>query len=120
MKKAILFLGVLATIASCGTKSTAESASDSLPTQADVDRVKEKYSGYTLAEMNEGRKLYQNNCNLCHGLKKANSESEAEWEKIVPPMVAKVNEKTGTTTLDAADEQKILRYLVAMSLAGKK
>lgn len=118
MKKSILILAVVAIAVACGTKKSTGGVVDTMPNQADIDRVQEKFPGYTLAELNEGRKLYESNCNLCHGLKKTASESEEEWRKIVPPMVQKANKKNGNA-IDAAGEEKILRYVVTMSLAGK-
>lgn len=107
MKKAIyLSIGVLA-VGCAITKNTG-------PTQSDVDRVASKFPNYSLAELNEGKQLYENNCGLCHALHKPTSLDEQGWRKIVPPMVSKTNKKTGNT-LDAKAEEKILRYVITMS-----
>lgn len=113
MKKAI-YISILLIAASCATGSKAVETTVSGPTQADVDRVQTKFPGYTLVELNEGKKLYENNCNLCHGLKKLTSETEEGWRKIVPPMVKKANNKNGGI-LDAVAEEKILKYVITMS-----
>lgn len=119
MKQTFLILALFATVVACGTKKTAGGVVDTMPNQSDIDRVQGKFPGYTLNELNEGRKLYQSNCALCHDLKKPTSESEEAWRKIVPPMVQKANKKNGNA-LDATGEEKILRYVVTMSLAGKE
>lgn len=109
-----IFLGfcVLALV-SCSAKLLA-------PTQADADRGKAKYEGLTLASLNEGKELFQQNCSQCHGLKSPTSKTEEKWNKIVPIMVKKVNKKAGKEELDAAEEQLILKYLVTMSTAPGK
>lgn len=112
MKKAI-YISILLIAASCATGKAVETTVSG-PTQADVDRVQTKFPGLTLTDLNEGKKLYENNCNLCHGLKKLNSQTEAGWRKEVPPMVKKANNKNGGV-LDAVAEEKILRYVITMS-----
>ncbi|GIV29783.1 MAG: hypothetical protein KatS3mg028_0849 [Bacteroidia bacterium] len=39
---------------------------------------------------------------------------EEKWKNILPPMVKKVNKKTGQTTLTPQDEEKILKYILVM------
>jgi cytochrome c5 len=119
MKKISLIVATISIVVACGTKKAATTpVVDNIPNQADVDRVATIFPGYTLEELNEGKKLYESNCNLCHGLKKTNSESEEEWRTIVPRMVKKANNKNGNA-LDASGEEKILRYVIAMSKANK-
>lgn len=87
--------------------------------QSDVDRVQDKYPGYTLAELNEGKVLYEKHCGNCHGLKALNSQTEEGWQKIVPPMVKKVNRKEGIE-IGARGEDLILKYAVTMGPAKAK
>lgn len=111
-KKILSAVGFAAILLACGTaKNTAKV--EAMPTQADVDRVQGKFPGYTLNELNDGKKLFEANCALCHGLKKPESRTEEEWTKIVPRMVKKVNGKEGHQ-VDASGEQKILRYVITM------
>ena len=83
------------------------------PNQSDVDRVAEKYPDYSLADLNQGKTLFQQNCGKCHGLKDPKEYNEDQWNKIVPPMVKKVN-KNGLV-LDEKAQKQILRYVVTMS-----
>ena len=100
-------------LAACSAKLLA-------PTQADVDRVATKYPGYSLAELNKGKTMYEQNCKSCHGLKNPTSRDENQWSAVVPKMVEKVNKKAGTTKIDNLSQQTLIKYLVAMSLAPSK
>ncbi len=113
MKKCIGAFAIVFLIA-CG------SAKLLLPTQADADRGAQKFSGLTLAELNEGKSLYEMNCAACHGLKRPASQSEREWNKIVPEMVGKVNKEAGKEVIDAHKQQVILNYLVTMGPDNKQ
>ncbi len=88
--------------------------------QTDIDRVQDKYPGYTFAELNEGKLLYEKHCGNCHGLKALNSLTEEGWQKIVPPMVKKANRKEGIE-IGERGESLILKYVVTMgpAKAGK-
>ncbi|TNE79618.1 MAG: hypothetical protein EP332_10320 [Bacteroidetes bacterium] len=83
------------------------------PAQTDVDRVQEQFPGYTLAQLNEGKSLYESHCGNCHALKKPGDESEKEWREEVPKMVQKVNRKENITLGDEKEEL-ILRYVLTM------
>ncbi len=121
MKKnrVLLVVACTAILVACGTAKNSSGAKvESMPSQADVERVKDKFPGYTLTDLNDGKKLFEANCALCHGLKKPASRTEEEWKTIVPRMVKKVNAKNGNT-LDASGEEKILRYVITMGSAPK-
>ena len=90
------------------------------PIQADADRAVPKYPGYTLADLNEGKSLYESTCNRCHGLKNPRSRDEEKWKKIVPKMIARLTKKEGKEVIDAKQQESILRYLVTMSEAPKR
>lgn len=111
MKK-IIFIALII-MAGCVSKKVTSSAAKNAPTQTDVDRVKSKYPDLTLSELNNGKIFYEKHCGTCHALKKPTSETEQEWNKIVPKMVVKVNKKEGNV-LDAAAQESILRYVVTM------
>ena len=87
------------------------------PSQSDVDRVKNKFLGYSLAQLNHGKALYENYCKGCHGLKDPASKTEEEWQQIVPAMSKLVNKKK--SVLDAQSQQEIYQYVVTMSTSMK-
>jgi hypothetical protein len=91
-----------------------------VPAQADVDRVAGKYPGYSLAELNADKALYESTCSRCHRLKSPTSRSEAKWDKIVPKMIGRLNRKEGKEVIDAKQQEAILRYLVTMGPEVKK
>jgi mono/diheme cytochrome c family protein len=114
MKKLIILSLALYLVGCAASKNVAALS------QKDVDRVQDKFAGYTLAELNEGKVLYEKHCGTCHGLKALDSQTEEGWRNIVPPMVKKANRKEGNV-LDERGEDLILKYVVTMgpAKAGK-
>jgi hypothetical protein len=90
------------------------------PAQSDVDRVSSKYPGYSLAELNTDKALYESTCSRCHRLKSPTARSEGKWDKIVPKMIARLNKKEGKEVIDAKQQESILKYLVTMGPATKQ
>ena len=88
------------------------------PIQADVDRVMDKYPGYSLAELQEGKSIFEMNCGACHPLKKPTSRTPEQWEKIVPRMVQNVNRKAKKELISKEKQELVLKYLVARTRAG--
>jgi len=107
MKKLMVMTAALA-LAACGSTKLLT------PTQSDADRGAQMFPNYTLAELNEGKTLFENNCGQCHGLKNPASRNEEKWRKVVPRMVGKVNKKAGHTVLDAKAQETLLRYVLTM------
>jgi mono/diheme cytochrome c family protein len=89
------------------------------PNQTDIDRVSDKYPGYTLAALNQGKNLYEQHCGNCHALKNPLSQPEKKWVAVVPVMVKKANEKFGPK-ISTQNQEEILRYVVTMSGAIRK
>ena len=83
------------------------------PTEADVNHANTKFpeSGITLAQLQQGKAIYEGNCGKCHKLFQPKNESEAEWRKVVPPMARKAK-------LDAESEKLVLQYVVTMATTG--
>jgi len=95
----MLLLGLVA----CSTSKKAIEESAFVP----------KFPNYTLADYQQGKSLYENNCGTCHDLKKPSSLDKVSWVKIVPPMVKKVNQEAGKQILSSADEDKILKFVLS-------
>ena len=111
MKYSVLF-SILIFLAACSAKIY-------VPLQADVDRVNTKYPGYSLAAMQEGKTIFEQNCSACHPLKKPTKYSEAQWKEIVPEMVQKVNGKAKKEQISPAQQELVLKYLVARRTAAE-
>ena len=102
------------------TALTACSVQLAVPAQSDVDRMSTKYPGYTLAELNGGKTLFQHTCNRCHKLKNPMSRNEKKWDKIVPKMIGKLNKKEGRVVIDEKQQDSILRYIITMNSAKQQ
>jgi len=83
------------------------------PTQTDVDRMSAQIDGLSLADLTEGKALYDAHCGSCHPKKAPSSKTEKEWRKIVPYMSNKVNKKKGLV-IGEDEQEKILRYVLTM------
>jgi cytochrome c5 len=112
MKKSLILI-LIVVLTACS------SAKLLTPAQSDVDRVSVKYPGFTLADLNEGKAMFEQTCNRCHRLKDPASRSEDKWNKIVPQMIGKLNKKEGREVVDDKQQAIILKYLVTMSSAPK-
>lgn len=107
--KRIIYISIALMVVGCA-------ASKSLtPTQGDVDRVSSEFAGYTLADLEQGKKLYEENCGLCHKLYKPSRENEQGWNNIVPEMVKKTNRKQAKEAVTPEGEELIRKYLITMS-----
>jgi hypothetical protein len=109
MRKSFILI-LITVFASCSVKLIE-------PAQSDVARVSNKYPGYSLADLKEGKSLFEETCGRCHGLKNPTSRSEAKWQEIVPKMIKRLNKKEGKEVINAGQQEVILRYLVTMSSA---
>ena len=112
MKK-ILIICSIAVLSACSAKVIQL-------TQADADRMVQKFPGITFADLNEGKTLFEQKCNTCHNLKRPSSRNELQWNEIVPKMAEKANKKAGKEIIDGRTKDLILKYLVAMTTAPKK
>ena len=98
----ILTVSVLL-LAACAAKKTAVVISD-----AAANRASAKYPGATLATLQQGKTLYEDNCGKCHGLKSPTAYNEEQWGKHVKRMAPKAK-------IDKPTEDLILQYVVTMS-----
>ncbi len=72
-----------------------------VPGESNIDKV-EKAS---LAELQQGFDLYQNNCGKCHKLKNPGSRSNVEWKRALEKMAPKAK-------LTSDQSYLVYRYLV--------
>jgi cytochrome c5 len=105
-----------AVLAACSSKkTTTTSTNETNETNGDalfMQAAAAKFPGYTKEEFSKGKTMYEANCGMCHGLKKPTSQNEDGWRHWVPDMAKKVNKKSGSEVLTAADNETIIRYLV--------
>ena len=102
MKNTIVLSLCLLFLAACAAKKTTASLTD-----ADADRASAKYPGASLATLQQGKTLYEENCGTCHGLKNPSAYNEEQWGKHVKRMAPKAK-------IDKATEGLILQYVVTM------
>jgi len=107
MKKIIFILSSVI-LFSCGTTQLLT------PTQADAERGSAKFSGLTLASLNEGKSNFETQCTQCHALKDPKKKTEEQWKSIVPRMAQKAHKKAGKEVIDATMQASILQYVVTM------
>jgi cytochrome c5 len=114
MKKYSVFIivGLIALSGCFGAKKVVEAKSSE---ESALSKAQAKFPGYTLEQFEDGKNLYETNCNKCHALKTPKNYSEEEWAKLVPSMSKKANDKKGS---DLTEEDQILiyNYVIAASL----
>lgn len=86
-------------------------------TQSDVERGKATYPDLTMAQLEEGKALFQEKCTMCHGLKNPRKKDAAGWNKTVPIMVKRANKTE--VRIDPKQQELITKYLVTMCNAPK-
>ncbi len=92
-----IIVGSLVFFSSC-KKDLVSPSSVYVPTAADAT------SKATLAELQQGRTIFVNNCGQCHGLYSPDSYSASNWQIIVPNMA-------GRAGLSSANAALVLKYV---------
>ena len=100
--KQILIMLSIAFLVSCA------STSPMVPTQKDAERAAKEIPGITLADLNEGKAIFEQSCRKCHTLKKPFNKTDEEIKDAMPRMAkrAKIDEK---------QSELVYHYLVTMS-----
>ncbi len=106
MKK-IYIIALAIGIASCTASKL------TVPTQADADGAQMSFPGATLADISNGKGLYEQHCQSCHGLKTVTDYSVQAWHDIVPRMVVQCNRKA-SGSVSENDERLILMYVTSV------
>ena len=90
--KPVMLIALLVAVvfASCSKTST---SAVYVPAPADVT------VNATLAELDQGRTLYVNNCGRCHGLYSPDDFTASQWRSILPGMTPKVGFTSAQTSL---------------------
>jgi mono/diheme cytochrome c family protein len=94
---ALFFIVILFLVGSC-KKDLGGSGSLYTPTSADVT------ANATLAELQQGRTLYLNNCGVCHGLYMPENYTPAQWKSILGNMAPR-------TSMSASQVQLVTKYV---------
>lgn len=77
---ALLAVGISISFVAC----TSKKATTSTASAADV--VKEMQTKYTDIQREEGKTLWQGNCQKCHKLYEPQSRTVGKWERVLPRM----------------------------------
>lgn len=93
----VLLIVVLIFAAGC-TKKGGDTSSLYTPTSADVT------ANATLVQLQQGRSLYIDNCNSCHGLYNPDSNTPSQWRSILSSMAPR-------TGMSASEIQLVTKYL---------
>lgn len=91
----------------------AKKITNELSVDSAYEKLKKEYPEYSEVDYNQGKMLYEQTCNTCHGFKDPSKYSSEELKAIVPNMVRKSNQKKGTS-LTALDSDLIYKYILAI------
>lgn len=94
--KVLMFVALIFT-AGC-TKKGGDTSSLYTPTSADVT------ANATLIQLQQGRALYIDNCNSCHGLYNPDSSTPSQWRNIISSMAPR-------TGMSGSEVQLVTKYL---------
>jgi cytochrome c5 len=101
MKKVLIVVSITLLVACASYKPI-------VPVQSDADRAANKIPGTTLADLNQGKAIFEDKCHKCHSLKKPFSKSEKDIEDAMPKMAKRAK-------IDSQQEDLVLKYLLTMS-----
>lgn len=113
MKKSILSVSIIAVLFACATSKENTSTIENNVVLSDLAMGQKLYPGYTQANFDAGKNLYESKCAACHTAKMPQSKSPEEWKGIVPNMSALSNKKSKPISTD--EEMLITKYLVTVS-----
>ena len=80
-----------------------------VPDSTTVSRADSQWPGTTLADLQQGRTAYVQNCAACHNLHDASDLSPSGWRRVMVKMQKKAK-------IDDVTKDSILRYLLASTL----
>jgi len=103
MKKSLILVSIILLVACASYKPMA-------PSQSDADRAAKTNPGITLAELEQGKAIFETHCHKCHSLKRPFNHSGDEIEAVLPKMAKRAK-------LDSQQEKLVLNYLLTMTSA---
>lgn len=89
MKKLLLVFGIATVLIACSEK-TAPTAIEATP-EPDTPAM--------TADAEQGKGIFEANCQKCHGLKKIDNFSQEQWSNILPKMAVKAKLDASQTAL---------------------
>jgi cytochrome c5 len=113
MKKTIIIVSIIAVLFGCATSKDTSSTTETKVVLSDLAMGQKLYPGYTQANFDDGKNLYNSKCAACHSTITPSSKSPNEWKSIVPSMSALSNKKGKAISTD--EELLITKYLVTLS-----
>lgn len=113
MKKTILSTSIIALLFGCATPKETTTTAEVKVILSDLEMGQKLYPGYTQANFDDGKNLYDSKCAACHAAKSPSSLSPSEWKSIVPGMSELSNKKDKPISTD--EELLITKYLVTVS-----
>jgi cytochrome c5 len=113
MKKTILSISIIAVLFACATPKESTTSTENKVVLSDLEMGQKLYPGYTQANFDDGKNLYDSKCAACHAAKAPSSKSPNEWKSIVPSMSELSNKKSKPISAD--EELLITKYLVTVS-----
>jgi len=97
-KGLIIMISISAMAVSC-TKTPNSTGDLYVPTSADAT------ANATLADLQQGRTLYINNCGKCHGLYSPDSFTSSQWKNSIMPSMA------SKTMMNSTDKSLVTKYV---------
>ena len=104
MKKVIVLAAVTFLVACAAYKPLT-------PAQSDADRAAKENPQITLADLTEGKSIFEEKCHKCHSLKKPFKKTDEEISDALPRMAKRAR-------LDSTQEALVLNYLLTMNDAA--
>jgi hypothetical protein len=101
VKKALMLVSITL-IAACSSYKPI------VPAQSDADYAAQIIPGITLAELNQGKAIFEESCHKYHSLKKLFTKSEDEIKSALPKMAKRAR-------IYSKQEDLVLKYLLTMS-----
>jgi cytochrome c5 len=90
------------------TTSTTAAAKD----KTDEEIVAEIKSKYNVSQLEEGKVIFTDHCNKCHGYYQPETRTIAKWERVLPRMSVK-------SKLNEEESAKVRAYVLAHAKINK-